>query len=563
MACSSCPGGLFWSSINVPGAATPTAAGTVLGCTTASNTALGCNALVANTTGTNNVSVGLNAGRSNTTGCSNVYIGDAAGCAATGNFNTVVGAVAFCDAAAGSAQSVTAIGAGALRAACGGGGCASVAIGVNAGQRVTTGTFNTLVGIAAGSFLTTGDSNVAIGPFVQFDSPTASCQLAIGYGTGAYWLTGNSTKAIKPGAGIIDCAGVCGSAGQVLMSNGSNAICWGTISGTAAATPTVRGTILGCTESLIRTAAIGCCALVNNTGLENTAIGWFAGFGNLGGASNIYVGTCAGSQNLTGCNNIAIGVCSNTCALASCDNITVGNRSLTCLSSGNCNIAIGSCAMCNLQVGSRNVAIGSCVQVPNSTAGCQLAIGYDNNALWLTGCSDLSIRPGAGVRDCANSTGTPRQVLTSTGSNGVVWRPAGNDYWLAMIGLDDFTSGGSLIERWVQRSTNTTGFSISNSAFGVCDIITVPTGVWKFEAGGSPKRDNPAAADVCIVPVDGVSCTYINTINKVLLACTTSSYNMTGVFTSSAGSCTLALRVDTGRLNHTCNFESMMFTRLG
>jgi hypothetical protein len=286
-----------------------------------------------------------------------------------------------------------------------------------------------LVGIAAGSFLTTGDSNVAIGPFVQFDSPTASCQLAIGYGTGAYWLTGNSTKAIKPGAGIIDCAGVCGSAGQVLMSNGSNAICWGNISGTAAATPMVRGTILGCTESLIRTAAIGCCALVNNTGLENTAIGWFAGFGNLGGASNIYVGTCAGSQNLTGCNNIAIGVCSNTCALASCDNITVGNRSLTCLSSGNCNIAIGSCAMCNLQVGSRNVAIGSCVQVPSSIAGCQLAIGYDNNALWLTGCSDLSIRPGAGVRDCANSTGTPRQVLTSTGSNGVVWRPAGNDYW--------------------------------------------------------------------------------------------------------------------------------------
>jgi hypothetical protein len=38
---------------------------------------------------------------------------------------------------------------------------------------------------------------------------------------------------------------------------------------------------------------------------------------------------------------------------------------------------------------------------------------------------------------------------------------------------------------------------------------------------------------------------------------------MTGVFTSSAGSCTLALRVDSGTLNHTCNFESIMFTRLG
>jgi hypothetical protein len=38
---------------------------------------------------------------------------------------------------------------------------------------------------------------------------------------------------------------------------------------------------------------------------------------------------------------------------------------------------------------------------------------------------------------------------------------------------------------------------------------------------------------------------------------------MTGVFTSSAGSCTLALRVDSGTLSHTCNFESIMFTRLG
>jgi hypothetical protein len=38
---------------------------------------------------------------------------------------------------------------------------------------------------------------------------------------------------------------------------------------------------------------------------------------------------------------------------------------------------------------------------------------------------------------------------------------------------------------------------------------------------------------------------------------------MNGVFTSNPGSCTLALRVDGGRVTHFANFESMMFTRLG
>jgi hypothetical protein len=55
----------------------------------------------------------------------------------------------------------------------------------------------------------------------------ASCQLAIGFSPTDTWLTGTDTKAIKPGAGIIDCNFSCGAAGQVLMSDGSNAVCWG------------------------------------------------------------------------------------------------------------------------------------------------------------------------------------------------------------------------------------------------------------------------------------------------------------------------------------------------
>jgi hypothetical protein len=69
---------------------------------------------------------------------------------------------------------------------------------------------------------------VLIGPNVGTSCTTQSCTLAIGYSNTALWLTGDSTNAIKPGAGIIDCAGSCGTAGQILTSNGSNAIAWAT-----------------------------------------------------------------------------------------------------------------------------------------------------------------------------------------------------------------------------------------------------------------------------------------------------------------------------------------------
>ena len=90
----------------------------------------------------------------------------------------------------------------------------------------TTACYNTALGFGAGLQITTGNCNVVIGNQVAVAVSTGSCQLAIGFGTNAYWLTGDSTKAIKPGAGIIDCAGSCGTNGQVLQSNGSNAIVW-------------------------------------------------------------------------------------------------------------------------------------------------------------------------------------------------------------------------------------------------------------------------------------------------------------------------------------------------
>ena len=91
--------------------------------------------------------------------------------------------------------------------------------------RVNTGSNNVGVGCEAGSSITSGSNNVAIGPLAQVASPGGNCQLAIGFSNTDNWLTGNSTKAIKPGAGIIDNANSCGTANYVLTSQG-NAVQW-------------------------------------------------------------------------------------------------------------------------------------------------------------------------------------------------------------------------------------------------------------------------------------------------------------------------------------------------
>ena len=183
-ACSACAGGVTWTLVP-PIAATPTIYGCMLGCTTTSTTAIGCNALL-NDTGTSNVAIGANSLCTNLTGSQNVAIGDLALSLSTGSSNTGVGDCAL--------------------------------------PAMDTGCTNVALGSGAGCNITVGNKNVAIGPNTCVFDGTSDCQLAIGFDAGCDWITGDFNLNIKPGAGVYDCNNCLGCDNAPLRTLGSSII---------------------------------------------------------------------------------------------------------------------------------------------------------------------------------------------------------------------------------------------------------------------------------------------------------------------------------------------------
>jgi len=170
--------GFVWRSASVPSPqSTPTVLGLTYGCT--------------NATANGAVSLGLNALLANQP-VNTVALGTSTLCAVTsGTGNTAAGTCSL--------------------------------------QAATTASYNTALGFNSGNNITSGCYNLSIGQNTNVASATGNCQLAIGWCSTCNWLTGLDTKAIRPGAGIVDSLGLCGTIGQALLSTGSNAICWASI----------------------------------------------------------------------------------------------------------------------------------------------------------------------------------------------------------------------------------------------------------------------------------------------------------------------------------------------
>jgi hypothetical protein len=198
------------------------------------NTALGYNALAANTSGRYNTAVGGHAGQAITTGVSNTAVG----------INTLIQAT--------TGNNNTAIGGAALQF---GNPSASTAIGSFAGTGAPTSNqqFGTFIGYGAGDNATTGSANTYTGAYAGNDNTTGALNVGNGYGA-LQWGTPNNSVGVGAYAGL----GVNGS------TNFKN------------------GTFVGYSSGLAIT-----------TGNGNTFLGYYAGATTTTGSSNTLIGALA------------------------------------------------------------------------------------------------------------------------------------------------------------------------------------------------------------------------------------------------------------------------------
>ena len=399
------------------------------------NTSLGVNALSSLTFGARNIAIGHEAlctatntysnvaigacALQNTTLSNNVAIGDLAGYAiTTGNANVAIGTRAMVNATTPSIS--VAIGCRAMQCASGSGnigigmtalckvsGSYNVGLGTSTGQNITTGAGNTFLGALTGGFTNTGSCNVFIG-FGTGPLANTDCCLWMGLDTAVTWLTGDGTSAIKPGAGIIDCAGSCGTAGQVLSSNGSNAIEWiaaGGGGGGSPATPSTEGTVYAYTDLYDQaTPAGGNAALGNGAGaaltstdLHNTIVGSFAG-GSLTGVTG---------QTALGFGALAQATTPTTPSEV---NVALGYLSGMSVTTGGNNILIGQQAGLNYTTESGNIIIGNTAGGAAADAGI-IRIGHGSQQAYI------ELDAGGAIDISGSTAGTAGQVLTSAGPN--------------------------------------------------------------------------------------------------------------------------------------------------
>ena len=362
------------------------------------NTAIGFSALSANTTGVSNTASGFNALFTNTTGTRNTATGyrslylnlsgqynSAFGMLAlrnneTGNSNLAIGYGALNDNT--SASYNTSVGAYALQ---------------DANRTADTDGYNVGLGYNAGNTgtndITTGNKNTLLGASTAASAAAGTNQTVIGYGaegqannsvtlgnadvTEIYMAQDSGATVYAAALGFGDVAMTLptadGSSNQVLQTNGSGTLSWG-----SAAT-----SINGLSD-----------ALVEDTG-------------------SMYVGNDPSSTTDAADYNVALGTTALSAVTTGDNNTAIGHNALTVNEGGNRNTAVGKNALKSNTSGITNVAMGSSALERNTTANSNTAVGHASSYLLNSGQNNVSL----GYESSKNATSANQNVIIGSGAN--------------------------------------------------------------------------------------------------------------------------------------------------
>jgi hypothetical protein len=361
-----------------------------------SNTALGYQALLGNTTGTLNTATGYQALKSNT----------------TGNYNTANGYRALFSNTTGGNN--TANGYGALNANTTG--TSNTATGTGALQSNTIGTQNTATGDGALQSNTTGTLNTATGYQALYSNTTGTVNTANGWRA----LHSNTTGSRNTATGY-----------QALYSNTTG----------------------------IQNTATGASALYfNTTGTLNTATGYQALYSNTTGTNNTANGWRALQSNTTGSNNTATGyyaLYSNTTGYI---NTATGRGSLYSNTTGVQNTANGYNAGYNITTGSNNTFLGYDAQPSSATVSNEITLGDTNvDTLRVPGLGYYGVRTNTTVATTYITTIDSITVATYRSARIQIQITQGSNYQVSDVLLIHDGTTASIIEYGTLATGSTLG----------------------------------------------------------------------------------------------------------
>ena len=261
----------------------------------------------------------------------------------------------------------------------------------------------------------------------------------------------SSGKALTTGDGNV----LIGSGSGATISTNSNYTFVGNLAGRVANTS--NGNAVG----------IGANALISlTTGIDNTAIGYSAGYYTQQWHQNVYVGNKAG-RLINQAGNVAIGHKAlegkTGTGIGSAYNTAVGFQALTDINAGDYNIALGYNAGDNVEGGSQNIIIGNEVDASSASATHELKIGSGSviplsaslstgDVLFPSTASMAWVNPDKFVMTTGASNG---YVLTSDAAGVGTWAAAsggGSSVW-----YDGTTYVSSSVSAQITGSLNITG----------------------------------------------------------------------------------------------------------
>jgi len=400
------------------------ALGSVIGDSNGSeNTAVGHLSMENNVSGFGNTATGKHSLRNNNNGSQNSAFGSDALSQSTGSFNTAVGYYSLYQNTSGSHN--TAIGLRSLSVNTTGG--TNVALGGRSGNNITTGSNNLMLGHNTLAQDPTGSNQLNIGNAIygldisstvskigiNVTSPTESLEVSGTVSATAFVGDGSSLTNINASAvaiAIDDLTDGIYDGSSVFLGSGAGSSDSGGNSSVGVGRRALN------VNSGDRNTALGYHSLErNNTGYDNTAIGFEAGTEITNGSHNTALGSRAMDANELGERNTAVGSLALTTAWGQNDNTALGfgasERTI-----GSNNTSLGSQALRYNSTGQGNVALGAFAGFSSggNSINRNTLIGFESGQSLING-GDFNV--ALGYRSGQNITSGNNNIMIGNSVN--------------------------------------------------------------------------------------------------------------------------------------------------